>query len=380
MLLALKGAEVIKVEPLGGDWSRALGAVYGDHSAVSITYNRGKRSIAIDLKTAEGSNIARRLIARCDILIEGYRPGVAARLGMSYEEVKRFNPKILYVSVSGFGQSGPYAKLPFSDSVAQAFSGLMSINAGNDGIPHRIGITIIDIVTGLYALQALAAALFAREMGTEPEGRHLDISLLQSAAAIQATKIAAYHLEGGMPKALNAPAGSYRTKDGWITITFVKEEEFQRLCEAIECEKLHRDPRFSTFFQRAKNIEPLAEFLSQTFAKKTTEQWIVRLKAAGVLHARINDYGDWLADTHVKSVGAAPVITQPGVGKIPMPNIPGQPKVEAGDSLNVAPAIGNHTRQILSELGYADQEIETLDRKSIVRLQPKEDRRESNER
>jgi len=298
---------------------------------------------------------------------------------MSYEEVKQINPKVLYVSISGFGQCGPYAQTPCTDSVAQAFSGLMSINLGNDGIPHRIGTTIIDAVTGLYAFQALAAALFAREIGTEREGRHLDINLMQSAAAIQTPTIAAYHLEGGTTQLLNAPAGNYRTKDGWIAISLVKEEDFQRLSEVIECESLPSDPRFSTFFQRAKNIEPLVEILAQTFAKKTTEEWIIRLKAADLLHARINDYGDWLADTHVKSVGAVQTLTQPEVGKIPIPNIPGQLKVEAGNTLCSAPAIGKHTKEILSEFGYADEEIKTLDRKRIIRLQPKQDRRELNE-
>jgi len=379
MLLALSGAEVIKVEPPGGDWSRALGAVYGDHSAVSIACNRGKRSMALDLRAPEGRGISARLTAGCDILIEGYRPGAAARLGMSYEEVKRVNPRVLYVSVSGFGQSGPYAGLPCSDTVAQAFSGLMAINLGNDGIPHRIGTTIVDAVTGLYAFQALGAALFARETGGEREGRHLDINLMQSAAAIQAPTIAAYYLEGGPPKSLNVPAGTYRTKDGWIAISLVKEEDFRRLCEAIECRALTRDPRFATFLQRAKNIEPLVEIVAQAFAEKTTGEWVTRLKAGDLLHARINDYGDWLADTHVNSVGAAPMLAQPEVGKIPTPHIPGQLKGEAGGTLYLAPAIGEHTREILSELGYTNEEIEALDRKKIVRLQPKEERRESNE-
>ncbi len=370
MLLALNGAEVIKAEPPGGDWSRTLGAVYGEHAALSISYNRGKRSIAVDLKAPEGRDIAGRLIAGCDILIEGYRPGVAARLGMGYEEVKRVNPKVLYLSVTGFGQCGPYAQSPCTDSVAQAFSGLMSINHGKDGLPHRIGTTIIDAVTGLYAFQALTAALFAREIGTEREGRHLDINLMQSAAAIQAPAIAAYHLEDGAPKPLNTPAGDYRTKDGWIAISLVKEEDFKRLSETIECETLPDDPRFSTFSQRAKNKAPLVEILAQTFAEKTTEEWINRLKAADLLHARINDFGDWLADTHVKSVDAAPIMTHPEVGKIPTPNIPGQLKAKGGDTLCPPPPIGKHTGEILSELGYSDEEIETLDQKRIVRLKP----------
>jgi len=219
----------------------------------------------------------------------------------------------------------------------------------------------------------------AREIGAERKGRHLDISLMQSAAAIQAPTIAAYNIEGGTPKPLNAPAGSYRTKDGWLTISFVREEDSQRLCDAIECETLPSEPRFSTFLTRAENIEPLKEILAQTFTRKTTEEWIIRLKAADLLHARINDYGDWLADTQVKSVEAAPIVIQPEVGKIPTPKIPGQINAEAGESMCLAPALGAHTKEILSELGYTDEEIENLDRKSIIRAQQKLDRRKSNE-
>jgi crotonobetainyl-CoA:carnitine CoA-transferase CaiB-like acyl-CoA transferase len=158
MLLGVYGAEVIKVEPPEGDWSRYLGTTYGSHTALSAVYNRGKRSLCLDLKHDEGIRIARRLASDCDVFIEGFRPGVAARLGIGYEDLARDNPGLIYLSVSGFGQDGPYSKRPGSDSVAQAFSGLVSVNVGNDKTPHRVGTTISDVATGVYAFQAIATA------------------------------------------------------------------------------------------------------------------------------------------------------------------------------------------------------------------------------
>ena len=183
MLLAMQGAEVVKLEPLAGDWSRGLGTQYGDHTAMSVHYNRGKRSLALDLKAPAAREIAVRLAARADIVIEGFRPGVAAKLGLGYDELRARNPRLLYVSISGFGQEGPYAALPCTDSVAQAFSGLMSVNLGNDGTPHRVGAIIIDTMTGLYAAQALAVALYTRER--RGEGQQIEVSLAQCAAAMQ---------------------------------------------------------------------------------------------------------------------------------------------------------------------------------------------------
>src|SRR5690242_18332072 len=173
MLLAMHGAEVVKLEPPAGDWSRGLGTRYGDHTAMSGHYNRGKRSLALDVKEGAARDIAAELARRADIVIEGFRPGVAARLGLGYEPLSVRNPRLLYMSVSGFGQEGPYVHLPCTDSVAQAFSGLMSVNLGNDGAPHRVGAIIVDTLTGLYAAQALGVALYARERSGE--GRRIEV-------------------------------------------------------------------------------------------------------------------------------------------------------------------------------------------------------------
>src|ERR1700754_1706073 len=174
-LLASYGADVIKVEPPEGDWSRRLGTTYGTHSALSAVYNRGKRSLCLDLKKSNALEVARHLAAQCDVFIEGFRPGVAARLGLGYDTLRQDNARLIYLSVSGFGQNGPYAERPCTDSVAQAFSGLVSVNVGNDKVPHRVGATISDVATGVYAFQAVSTALFARAaVGT---GRWIDVSL-----------------------------------------------------------------------------------------------------------------------------------------------------------------------------------------------------------
>src|SRR3984957_19071598 len=197
MLLAMHGAEVIKLEPLGGDWSRGLGKRYGDHTAMSAHFNRGKRGLALDLRAPAGRDVALALAMRADIVIEGFRPGVAARLGLGYEALAALNPRLLYVSISGFGQEGPHIVLPCTDSVAQAFSGLAGLNTGNDGAPHRVGALIVDALTGLYAAQALGVALYARE-GTGRAPR-LAPRLAKSPASTRGPR-GAEHVLGGAPR------------------------------------------------------------------------------------------------------------------------------------------------------------------------------------
>ena len=292
MLLGVYGAEIIKVEPPEGDWSRYLGTTHGSHTALSAVYNRGKRSLCLDLKHSDGIAIARRLARDCDVLIEGFRPGVAARLGLGYEELSRDNPGLIYLSVSGFGQQGPYAKRPGSDSVAQAFSGLVSVNVGNDKTPHRVGTTISDVATGVYAFQAIATALFAR--ATVGTGRWIDVSLTQSTAALLGHKVAEYVLEGGSPRALNVPAGSYQTTDGWLMVTLVNEPQYKRLCAAIGREDLATDPRFSDFARRADSADALIPQMREIFLTQSSGR-MAREAACGGHHRRADPHARRLA-------------------------------------------------------------------------------------
>jgi crotonobetainyl-CoA:carnitine CoA-transferase CaiB-like acyl-CoA transferase len=363
MLLAMHGAEIVKVEPLAGDWSRGLGMRYGDHTAMSAHYNRGKRSLALDLKAQAGREIAWSLAGRADVVIEGFRPGVAARLGLGYDELRVRNPRLLYVSVSGFGQEGPYVGLPCTDSVAQAFSGLMSVNLGNDGTPHRVGAIIVDTLTGLYAAQAVGVALYARER--RGEGRRIEVSLAQCAAAILGHKLAEHVLEGGAPRQLNVPTGAYRTRDGWIIVALVREEQYARLAGALGRPDLADDPRFADFAARAAHSLVLTDIVGRIIATDTTEGWLGRLRAADILADRVNGFDDWLADPHIVATGGAVTVEQPEMGQFPTPRTPGI-SFAVDAALPPAPRIGEHGAAILAEIGIDPAMIAGLCAENIL--------------
>jgi crotonobetainyl-CoA:carnitine CoA-transferase CaiB-like acyl-CoA transferase len=365
MLLALYGAEVVKLEPPEGDWSRRLGTTYGNHSALSLVYNRGKRGLCMDLKTDEGRRIARALAVRTDILIEGFRPGVAARLGLAYDSLNRENPALIYVSVSGFGQSGPYAALPCSDSVAQAFSGLISINVGADGMPHRVGATLSDVSTGLFAFQAVATSLYARQ--ATGLGRWLDIDLTQSTAALLGHKLAEHVLERGKPRALNAPAGSFQTRDGWIMVTLVSEEQYGRLCHLLSRPDLADDPRFANFASRSDNAATLISLIQDIIKTETTSIWLDRFKSADIIAQRILDFGAWLRDPHIIASQAAIAIETPGIGTVYVPRTPGS-SAAADNDLTPAPDLGQHSRAILADAGLDRDHVEMLIASGVVHV------------
>jgi crotonobetainyl-CoA:carnitine CoA-transferase CaiB-like acyl-CoA transferase len=364
MLLGVYGADVIKVEPPEGDWSRFLGTTYGSHTTLSAVYNRGKRSLCLDMKHADGIAIARKLAQDSDVLVEGFRPGVAARLGLGYERLSRDNPGLIYLSVSGFGQSGPYSKRPGSDSVAQAFSGLVSVNAGNDGLPHRVGTTISDVVTGVYAFQAIATTLFAR-MATGT-GRWIDVNLAQSTAALLGHKVAEHVLEGGAPRALNVPAGTYQSSDGWMMVTLVNEAQYKRLCAAIGREDLASDPRFADFARRADAADALIPQLREVFRTQPTEAWLARLHAADIIAERIHNPSEWLKSPHVEATRAAVCQDTPGVGLVYSPRTPGIASLSE-DHLRPAPDIGQDSVEVLLEAGFDRVAVDDFIQSGAVR-------------
>jgi len=360
MLLAQHGADVIKVESIGeGDWARTLGTRYDNHSAFSIVGNLGKRSVAIDLKADAGKQVLWRLLQGADVFLEGFRPGVIKRLGFDYAAVSAREPRLLYLSISGFGQSGPLAERPAMDPVLQAYTGLMMENRGEDGIPHRVPVIVVDMSTGLYAFQGLSAALYARR--DETRGRYLDASLMQAATALQSIRLMACHLEGGTMKPGGAPGGVFRIADGWMSIVAINERDWRALCRAMDLPDLADDPRFNSAANRLANDVALYAIVRPALAARPWAEWSKRLTEARLMHERLNSYAEFLEQPQVQETGLIQWLAQAGLNRpVPVPVLPGQLPPIDGTPRATAPVTGQHTRAILAEHGYGERDIDAL--------------------
>jgi crotonobetainyl-CoA:carnitine CoA-transferase CaiB-like acyl-CoA transferase len=356
MLLAQYGADVIKVEPLEGDWSRILGTVYGDHSAFSIAGNLGKRSIALDLKTDAGRAVVEKLIDEADVFMEGFRPGVIQRLGFGYDAVAKRNPGILYMSISGFSQQGPLSTKPAMDPVLQAFSGFMMENKGQDGIPHRANPIIVDMSTALYCFQAISAALYAKR--DEAKGRFIDASLMAAAANLQIVRMMAVYLEKGEMKAPSAPSGTFQTADGYIQIVVLRDRDYKILCDCLDLPDLGADPRFQTRDDRVTHSVYLTRTVSEALAKRSTAEWTRILTEAKLQNEAVLDYFQFLKHPHIAATGLVSWLNHSGMPEpIPVPNPPGAERLADGMAAAHAPHLGEHTGAVLGELGFSDGQI-----------------------
>src|SRR5690349_19264525 len=273
MHLARHGADVIKVEPTGtGCWSRQLGKSTGDHTAHSVIVHRAKRSLAVDLKSAEGVAIVQRLAKDCDVVIHNYRVGKIDKFGLDYASVKKVNPNVVYCWITGFGPKGPLNDQPATDSVMQAYTGMMSINRGPTGVPQRIEMLAIDFSTGLYAFQAVAAALYKK--ATKGRGAYIETSLLECALALQEGAMMEHHLQGGAGEPIGAPVGMFKTKDGYMSVNARRDEHFKRFVKLIGKDEWIDDPRFADARARVKHREELMAVLRPMFETKTSEEWV----------------------------------------------------------------------------------------------------------
>ena len=365
LLLAHHGAEVVKIESPEGDWSRRLGVSVNGQSPFSTYYNRGKRSLALDLKQEDGRRLARDLSARADIVIESFRPGVMKRLGLDHGALVADHPGLVYLAVSGFGQEGALAHVPATDTVIQGYAGLMSLNRDAHGAPQRFPMILIDVASGLYACQAVMAAYIRRlRFG---QGAYIDCSLMQSALALQAPALVKHQFERGRPTVMYVPLGVLATSDGFLSISVNQDRHFVDFCAALERPELATDPRFSTLEGRIAHEAALMAVIRTEFARHATEVWCRRLQEAGILHARIRSYDEVLADDDLKRAGAVDWLEQPGVdGALPIPNIPGGPRALDYGALRGSPSVGEHSVEVLRELGVSDAAIARLRDRGIV--------------
>ena len=366
MLLAQYGATVIKVETLdGGDWVRASAPTPGGNTALSVMGNLGKQSIGLDLKSPEGCAVLWRLLEGADVFLEGFRSGVIGRLGFGYDTVSEKHPGILYLSMSGFGQTGPYAERPAMDPVLQAFSGIMAENRDLNGRPMNIASIPVDLMTSLYAFQALSAALYARR--NESRGRYIEASLMQGAAWFNTYAMLQRIIFDGDPPGTRAPRGVYQTADGWILVIVAGRRGWADFCNALERPELGGDARFLTVVTRAAHSAELAPILGEVLVGRPNAHWTARFTEYGVMHSVANQSLDMLRDPHVVATGLFSELTQPGLAaKMPIPAIPGALPLESGTPRATAPLAGANTEAVLIAHGFGAAEIADLRARGVV--------------
>ena len=366
--LADMGARVIKVERPGkGDDTRNWGPPYlgsGDdrESAYFLSANRGKESIAIDFKDPRGQSVLLQLARNADILIENYKVGGLKAYGLDYDSVRQINPAIVYCSISGFGQTGPYAKKPGYDFIIQAMSGLMSITGTEK--PTKVGVAVSDLITGLYAaVGILGAYTRARETG---QGEFIDISLLDSQLATLANQASNFLVSGKSPGlAGNAhpnivPYQVFETEDDPIVVAVGNDTQFVSLCGAIGCEHLGSDPRFISNSVRVANREALVAMLAVEFAKQPAASWLCALEARGIPIGPVNSIGDAFADPHVIERQSVMQLERDDLGEVPAVRSPIRFQNCVVDEGRAAPALGDSTEAVLREIGFSEADIKTL--------------------
>jgi crotonobetainyl-CoA:carnitine CoA-transferase CaiB-like acyl-CoA transferase len=368
--LADWGANVIKVE-LPPTLEQGEGPGGPRHAPDFQNLQRNKRSMTLNLKSEEGRGVLHRLVAKADVLAENYRPDVKFRLGVDYESLKPINPRLVYASISGFGQDGPYSQRPGFDQIAQGMGGLMSITGLPGQGPVRVGIPIADLTAGLYCAQGILVALLARE--ETGQGQWVHTSLLQAQIAMLDFQAARWLIDGEVPKQAgnnhptSIPTGVFQTADGHINLAVTGQVIWERFCRTIGREDLPRNPNYATSTQRSRNRDALAEEINAVLRGNMSDHWIALFNEAGVPSGPINNIDQVFADPHVQHLGMAQTVHSDALGRDL--TLVGQPVAlsEMPSRVTVAsPAQGEHTEEILREAGYDAQEIAGLRERGTI--------------
>lgn len=372
MMLADMGADVLKVEkPNGGDDTRRMGPPFIEgESAAFLGINRNKRSIVIDLRSGDGREIARRMARASDVLVQNFRPGALERMGLGYEQVREINPAIVYCTISGFGATGPYARRGGFDLVAQGMSGLMSVTGHPGGPPTKVGVPVTDLNAGSFAAIGILTAYINRLR--TGRGQHVDTSLLEGGVAYTFWESAIYFATGQSPAPkgsahqLNAPYQAFRTTDGHINIGAANQATWERLCAAIGRDELLTDARFAEPRLRMDNLDALVATLQDTFARRTSDEWLAALDDAGVPAGPIYDIEAVYADPQVQAREMRVETDHPVAGRVSGIGIPVKLSDTPGTVRGPAPTLGQHTNEALRELGYTTAEVTALRDDGVV--------------
>ena len=362
MLLGDLGADVVKVEAPGGDIGRKLGPPWQEgESVVSMSFNRNKRSIVLDLKKPDGVATARRFASRADVVLESFRPGVMDKLGLGYARLSEDHPRLVFCSVSAYGQSGPWRDKPGVDGIIQAVSGLMSLIGEEGAPPMKVQTPAADVTTGFLATIAVLAAL--RERDRSGRGQHLDVSLYNSALMLQQSALASYLSDREKPQRsgsaapYSAPNEAYPTKDGWIQIGAYHEDRWKKFCEVLGLEAREE---FSTNPKRVANRKNLNAAITARLSDKTTAEWLPLLEAADIICGPIADYDEVVRSPQLAHNGVIVEMQHPTAGTVRMPGFAVGNRDAQSRVRRPPPRIGEHAREVLADHGFSQQEIDAL--------------------
>ncbi len=371
MLLGDLGADIIKIEPPTGDQTRTWAPPFiNGISAYFLSVNRNKKSIALDLKQPDGLEILKRLADEVDILIENFRPGTLDRLGLSYEVARESNPRLIYCSLSGYGQDGPQKDWPGYDLTVLANSGLLSLNGEEGKTPIKFGVPIADIISGLFANTAILSALYERTLSGK--GQHIDMSMLDANFTILTHQAFNYFATGKNPRKLGsahssiAPYQVFRTKDSFIAIAVGTEKLWKVFCRSIGREDLSDHELFKENILRVQNRDKLVEEIEKTFSMSTTSELFQSLLNSGIPAAPINNIADAIDNPQIKARGMVSSMDTP-YGRIPVMGSPFKMSRTPGKVTKAPPQLGEDSERILKEIGYSSEQIAFMKEKGTIK-------------
>lgn len=371
MILGDLGAEIIKIEnPSGGDDARGFGPFVNGESIYFISINRNKKSLTLNLKTDEGKEIFLQMVKDADIVLENYRPGTMEKLGLGYEELERINPKIIYAASSGFGHTGPYSEKAAYDLIVQGMGGIMSLTGSPGGAPTRVGASIGDITAGLYTAIGILSALHnRRETG---KGQKVDVAMLDCQVAILENAIARYAASGTSPAATGnrhpsiTPFAALEASNGYIVVAAGNDKLWAKLCAVLGIEDLIEDPRFRTNEDRTSNWGELENILQAIMQTRSVEDWSYLLEEEGIPSGPINDIQGVVENPQIVSREMIIHQEHPIAGTVMIPGVPIKLSKTPGSVETSAPLLGEHSATILSQMGYALSDIQSLKEKGVI--------------